>query len=98
MAESKNMHNDYDRLLHRQKQGRSDESGRLQRDDIRCRHDWGPTGGGGRMDILRHFQHAPRDERAFGRNDAVFGPRDGAFNPANEPWHGAFARDRPRDT
>ena len=29
------------------------------------------------MDDLRHFPHAPRDERAFGRNDSGFGPRDG---------------------
>jgi hypothetical protein len=34
VAESKNMHNDYDSLLHRQKQGHNDESARLQRDDI----------------------------------------------------------------
>ena len=52
----------------RQKKRHNDErgraSGRLQHDDIRCR-----PSGGGRMDDLRHFPHAPRDERAFGRND-----------------------------
>jgi hypothetical protein len=36
-----------------------------------------PPTDGGRMDDLRHFPHAPRDERAFGRNDSGFGPRDG---------------------
>ena len=96
------MLNDYDSLLHRQKQGHNDEFVRLQRDDIGCRHEWVIPSGGGRMDILRHFPHAPRDERAFGRNAAVVGPRDGAFSPANkpskEPLHGAFGRDCPRDT
>ena len=51
------------------------------------------------MDDLRHFPHAPRDERAFGRNDSVLGSRDGTFKPANAgaPLNGAFGRDYPRD-
>ena len=38
------------------------------------------------MDDLKHFAYAPRDERAFGRNELVLGPRDSAFG-----------RDYPRD-
>ena len=49
----------------------------LQRDDIGSRHEWVPPTGGGRMDDLRHFPHAHRDDREFGRNDSALGPRDG---------------------
>jgi hypothetical protein len=49
------------------------------------------------MDDLRHSPHSPRDKRAFGRNESVLGPRDDAFTPANEPLHGAFVRNYPRN-
>ncbi len=77
MVESKKMHNDYDSLMHRTKHRHNDERGCLQRDDIGGHHEWVPPTGGGRMDDLRHFPHAPHDERAFGRSDSGFGPRDG---------------------
>ena len=71
------MLHDYVGLMHRKKHRNNDERGCLQRDDIGCHHEWVPPAGGGRMGDLRHFPHAPRDERAFGRNVSGFGPRDG---------------------
>ena len=91
------MHTDYDRRLHRQKHRQNDERGRLQRDDIGCRQEWVPPSGGGRMDDSRHFPYAPRDERAFGRNESVLGPRCSAFIPVNETLHDTFGRGYPRD-
>jgi hypothetical protein len=49
------------------------------------------------MDDLRNFPYAPRDERAFGRNESVLGPRYSAVIPDNAPLHGTFGRDYPRD-
>jgi hypothetical protein len=91
------MHKDYDSRLHRQKHRQNDERGCLQRDDIGCRQEWVPPSGGGRMDDSRHFPYAPRDERAFSRNESVVGPLCSALIPANERLHGSFGRDYPRD-
>ena len=64
-------------LVDGEKHRNNDKRGCLQRDDIGCRYERVPPTGGRRMDDWRHFPHAPRGERAFGRNDSVFGPRDG---------------------
>jgi hypothetical protein len=81
------MHNDYDSLLHRQKHRHDDERGRergrLQYDDIRCRHEWAPP----RLDDLRHSPHAHGDERAFGRNDSVLGELKSDYTRGDLDYH-----------
>ena len=87
------MNND-DSLMHRKTHRNNDVTGCLQRDDL---HEWLPHTDGGRMDDFRHFPHAPRDKRAFGRNDSGVGPRDGGDEGRGRERDRYNERDRKRD-